>query len=68
MKMVTGTRLMLIQDRSSAGGCELLCVLVRKDVMAPNWRDIHIGSSRNALPATTMNRVIKKATKQYDIF
>ena len=58
-----GTGPMLIQYRSIAGGWKLLCVLVRKDDMAPNWRGIHIGFRKNALPVTTMDRAIQKATK-----
>ena len=46
---------MLIQNGCSAGGWELVCVLVRKDVMAPIWRSICIGVRKNALPVTTID-------------
>ena len=52
-----GTGPMLIQYRSIAGGWKLLCVLVRKDDMAPNWRGIHIGFRKNVAA------LAKKATK-----
>ena len=63
MKMVAGIGSMLIQNRSSTSGQELLCVLVRKDIMAPNWRGVYIGYRKNALPLTTMDCNSKKATK-----
>ena len=63
----TGSRLVQISRKysSSTGGWELLCVLVRKDGMAPNWRGICIciGLRKNALPVTTMDHTNQKVTK-----
>ena len=51
------TGLVRIKKESSVGGQELVCVLVRKDAMAPIWRGICIGfRGKTPLSVTTMDR------------